>query len=275
MHQTLDRSFLWLHGPDTLPFLQGLVTQDVFLLQPGKLLYSLMLTPQGRFLFDFFLFSHEGGVVIDCARPVHDDLKKRLTLYKLRKALTIQTLESWGATAWKDKPQTENLCFPDPRCPELGWRCYGEKTPESNASHDWDYRAHAMDLGVPHGFDDLIQEKSIPMECHMEALGALNFTKGCYLGQELTARTKHTGEVRKTLISGMAKEDITVGENLFVGHPGEARQKLGRIQSVYQKRFFARVSLDILKNAPTYPKGLVQTEVGNTVELNALFKGTF
>ena len=231
-----DRAVIQVKGPDCVSFLQGVVTNDVTQLQDTKILYSLMLTPQGRFHFECML--HEAPKNLDHTEPDHLDsifidtdaatapaLLKRLKIYKLRADVTL-TLMDEVSVCVSDESTLENYdtiaLHRDPRHPNLGYRGIDftgdtkkqndatDQNQDQNEDQDQDsetaYHTVCLSLCIPRPGRELISEKTIPLEANMEALNAICFEKGCYLGQELTTRTKHQGLVRKHLFSVRAIE---------------------------------------------------------------------
>ena len=221
-----ERGLIRLFGDDTLSFLQGLVSNDVLHLPHKGIVYAALLTPQGKFLHDFFLIDWQGAVLIDCEKQRLPDLIKRLSMYKLRSKITIEALpESMGVVAmWNPchaalvaappsitgRPRNEcgvTVFFSDPRLPELGWRAVGEiavletwcREQNMQPADAIAYDRMRLELGVPDGSRDLIVEKSTLLPFGFEQLHGVDFNKGCYVGQEVTARTKHIGQMRKFL----------------------------------------------------------------------------
>jgi folate-binding protein YgfZ len=202
-----------IEGEDRALFLQGLITNDIHLVAPNRSIYTLFLTPQGRFLYDFFILEKEGGYLLEGDASQLEGLLKKLTLYKLRSKVNLKLrpeLQVWAVWG-EDIPQAFDLekelgnaregAFMDPRLLELGARAIGPMSSQKgNLATPEEYDRHRLRLGVPEGGKDLIPEKSIPLECGLDELNAIHWTKGCYMGQELTARTKHRGLVRKRLI---------------------------------------------------------------------------
>jgi len=204
------RGLIRLSGDDTLPFLQGLVSNDVMRLPKLGIQYAALLTPQGKFLHDFFLINWQEAILIDCEKERLPDLVKRLTMYKLRSKITIEAMQgSMGVVAiWTNPALVVGPgIFPDPRLPELGWRAIGEITAleslccEQNiqSADDVVYDLMRLELGVPDGSRDLVVDKSTLLPFGFEQLHGVDFNKGCYVGQEVTARTKHIGQMRKFL----------------------------------------------------------------------------
>ena len=217
-----DRGVLAIHGPETRSFLQGIITNDIARVDRTRSIYAALLTPQGKFLFDFFIHDDGGdGVLLETAADRMADLARRLTLYKLRSKATIEDVsETLGvsaligpdaAAAVKLYPGAGNAwrngatvaCI-DPRLPALGGRVVHPRTdpPAPAGFADGtleDYQAHRLTLAVPEGGSDVLIEKSFILESNFEELNAVDFSKGCYVGQELTARTKFRGPIRRRL----------------------------------------------------------------------------
>lgn len=195
--QALDRQILQVTGSDRVPFLQGLVTNDVAKLDQG-LVYAALLTAQGKYLADFFLVPQPDAILIDVDAALAPSLFKRLTMYRLRADVDIQPIEMSVARGLGTPPES---AFADPRHAALGWRAYGVKG--SGPEIDWDalHVAHA----IPKSGAELIPDDSYILELNFEALNGVDFKKGCYVGQEVTARMKHKTELRK----GLAKVAIT------------------------------------------------------------------
>lgn len=238
-YTVLDRTLICIEGEDNASFLQGLITQDVYKL--SSLGFSLMLTPQGRFSYDFFIVKKNDAFILDCDALCGQDLYKKLQLYKLRSRVRVSILP--GQVIASKEPltsfKTTHDCFQDPRSSYLGWRYYmWEEGGVLNIQMDtpWDFRFHTMTLGLPQGVYDL-NDKSIPLECYPESIQAISFEKGCYMGQELTARTKHTGLVRKRLFPGYILNAHAVqGAEIMC-----ADKVIGKVQSVYKNLFLARL----------------------------------
>ena len=178
-----DRAVLRLSGAGVRDFLQGLVTSDVAGALP---VWSGLLTPQGKCLFDFIVWSDGDDLLLDCEAEAADDLIKRLTIYRLRRAITIARDESL-AVHWS--PDGND----DPRLPALGRRWLGP--PGEPASG---YREHRLRLGVTEGRAEL--GDLLWLECNAAELNGVSFTKGCFVGQENTARMNWRAKVNRRLV---------------------------------------------------------------------------
>ncbi|MCF6232832.1 MAG: folate-binding protein [Rhodobacteraceae bacterium] len=185
------RRILRLSGADTKDFLQGLVSNDVDRLADG-LVYAAILTPQGKYIADFFLVPQGDDVLLDVAEPLGDTLINRLTMYKLRADVTIALS---GLNLQRGTGPAPEGALPDPRHPDMGWRAYTDAAASDDGT-DWD--AIRVAHCIPETGIELTPDSFI-LEAGFEALNGVDFRKGCYVGQEVTARMKHKTELRKGL----------------------------------------------------------------------------
>lgn len=201
------RRILRLSGPETEEFLQGLITNDTGRLADG-IVYAALLTPQGKFLADFFLVRDGGDVLLDVAEALAEDLTKRLTMYKLRRKITISPTDLHLQRGTGPAPTG---ALPDPRHPDLGWRAYST-APEADDGTDWD--AIRVAHCIPETGIELTPDSYI-LEAGFEALNGVDFRKGCYVGQEVTARMKHKTELRKGLRRVQIEGSAPVGTEIL------------------------------------------------------------
>jgi tRNA-modifying protein YgfZ len=212
MTQLLHRKVLEVQGEDKATFLQGLISNDIHQVTPERAIYAALLNPQGRFLYDFFIVEKDEPYLLDVEAARLEALLKKLSLYKLRSKVTLtprpdlKVFAVWGdgvASALdlpEDAGTAHNGIFMDPRLVDLGARIIEEAPPRDfQPATPQDYDLHRLKLGIPEGGMDLIPERAILLESGLDELNAISWTKGCYLGQELTARTKYRGLVRKRL----------------------------------------------------------------------------
>ncbi|GGH22509.1 hypothetical protein SAMN05444007_102241 [Cribrihabitans marinus] len=185
------RRILRLTGSDTDEFLQGLITNDIARLGDG-LVYTAILTPQGKLIADFFLARDGDAVLLDVAEDIADTLVKRLTMYKLR--ADVQIAES-GLNLQRGTGPAPDGALPDPRHKALGWRAY-TAAPEGDDGTDWD--AIRVAHCIPESGIELTPDTFI-LEAGFADLNGVDFRKGCYVGQEVTARMRHKTELRKGL----------------------------------------------------------------------------
>ncbi len=196
------RGFLRLSGEDRLKFLQGLVSNDVNAAAPGHAVYSCLLTPQGKFLHDFFLIADGDSLLIECEADRSVDLAQRLKMYRLRSRIEIAEAEyevfaAFGAAV----PTSGALIYADPRNPALGTRVALPAGAEANPQIPFDsYDRLRIANAVPDGSRDMEVGKAILLENNIDLLNGVAWDKGCYTGQELTARTHYRGLIKKRLI---------------------------------------------------------------------------
>jgi folate-binding protein YgfZ len=222
-----DRALLRLSGEDVRGFLQGLVTHDVARLAPDRPLWAGLLTPQGKALFDFLLWADGEDVLIDCETEAADDLMRRLTLYRLRRKIGIAPEPSL-AVHWLPRAPAEagaqpdsesgprlspgNMGAADPRLSELGHRWLA---PPGGPAEGW--LGHRLRLGVTEGRAELGSDKMLWLECNAAELNGVSFTKGCYVGQENTARMNYRAKINRRLVVVPTAE---AGERTRIVYPG-------------------------------------------------------
>ena len=201
-----DRSVLKIDGSDSLSFLQGLVTCDVTIDKP--LIYGAMLTPQGKIRFDFFLYKQEKTALMDVATFQLEDVKKILRLYKLRADVTISEQPELAVVASLNSDNEEGHLLPDPRLTAMGYRSIRQRSEliGSPLLPLLTYHKHRIHCGIPDS-SDFITDRAFIAEYGLDRLNGVSFTKGCYVGQEVVARTKHRGTVHKSLHQVFAKEN--------------------------------------------------------------------
>jgi hypothetical protein len=238
-----DRGIIALSGPDARAFLQGLITNDIDALAPEKPIYAALLTPQGKILFDFLIVDDGAGTIfLDCPAVSRDALAKRLSMYRLRAKVEITPRNDLAVFAAWDGSPLLGLSFEDPRLAALGRRSIA---PKADGQHD--YLAHRLSLGVPEAAD-FGSDKMFALDAGLDELHAIAFDKGCYVGQELTARMKHRGTARKRLLVVQGETPLTASTDLRAnGH------SMGEVVSVYDNRGFALVRLDRLAEAGDAP----------------------
>tara|TARA_R110000868_G_scaffold271047_2_gene530536 strand:+ start:2545 stop:3450 length:906 start_codon:yes stop_codon:yes gene_type:complete len=219
-----DRGVLALTGDDARSFLQGLISNDINKVTPTHAIHAALLTPQGKYLHDFFIAeTADGTLLLDGERARLDDLAKRLKLYKLRAKVTIEDQsEQWrvaalpggagadilGSDAGAALAKDGGVLFVDPRLTALGGRAIlptdsAEATLSGLGLATGDrttYDLLRLGLGVPDGSRDMVVDKSILLESGFDELNGVDWKKGCYMGQELTARTKYRGLIKKRLL---------------------------------------------------------------------------
>jgi folate-binding protein YgfZ len=197
------RGVIAVSGEDRVAFLQGLVSNDVALVGPGRAVWAALLTPQGKWLADFFILADGERFLFDCERAQAADLVRRLSRFRLRSKVAVTDVsDAFSVFAAWDGPVESGFgpfAYPDPRLPAAGTRIVSGTTMPTNEDADA-YDAHRLALGLPDGSRDLEAEKSVLLEAGFDRLNGVSWTKGCYMGQELTARTHYRGLVKRRLV---------------------------------------------------------------------------
>lgn len=226
-----DRAIISLSGPDRKKLLQGIITNNVEHLKNGNGVYASLLTAQGKFLHDFFLTEIEDTIYLDCEAARLADLFRKLLMYRLRSNVEIIDQSKKYAIVTSEQPMPNfDICFQDPRHPSLGYRAIIEDT-SLNTSSD-EYHVRRIKLGIPEGSHDFIVEKSTILEGHLDQLSGVDFEKGCYVGQEVTARMHYRGKVKKAMLpvtlSGPAPEFGTTITDEKGNKIGDLRSRCGK-----------------------------------------------
>jgi hypothetical protein len=232
-----DRAVIAVFGPEARGFLQGLVTNDVEKIAPARPAYAALLTPQGKILFDFLLYQGNDELLIDCQHTASAALIKRLSLYRLRAKLEITLREDLGVYS--------GIGFADPRLAALGDRTIAYKNAMPAHSGPAEYHKLRLDLGVPEG-GDFGSDRIFALDGGLDELHAIAFDKGCYVGQELTARMKHRGTAKKRLLLVAAKDGTPLPDGASVTANG---LEIGTLTAAYGPRGFALIRLDRLAEA--------------------------
>ena len=257
-----ERGVLRLGGPEAREFLQNLITNNVDLVDGSHAIYAGLLTPQGKFLFDFFIQTDKSGeaLLLDCDGARAGDLVKRLTFYKLRADVTIENVSDklkvmaiWGG----DDAAKIKGALPDPRLPVMGARLIAEdpQAPGAEAATPADYHAHRIALGVGDAARDFEPDRTFPLEVNFEEMNGVDFQKGCFVGQEVTSRTKRRGNVRKRLVPCDVMGEMPKPHTPITS----VGREVGMVFSVDKtgERVMALLRLDLLNDAPL--------EIGETV----------
>ncbi|MGY6706346.1 CAF17-like 4Fe-4S cluster assembly/insertion protein YgfZ [Roseinatronobacter sp.] len=206
----MKRAIIKLSGTDPATFLQGLITNDVRRLGPQAPLYAALLTPQGKYLADFFLVSWGDDILIDVAEPLADDLFKRLSMYKLRSPVTLERVDIPVSRGTGPVPEG---AVADPRHPAMGWRLYGTDLPHDGT--DWD--ALRVAHCIPEPLIELVPEQTFVLEAGLPRLNGVDFRKGCYVGQEVTARMHHKTDLRKGFVTVAIQGSAPIGADIMAG----------------------------------------------------------
>lgn len=262
------RGIVTVGGPDAREFLQGLISNDMRLAAPDRALWAALLTPQGKFRHDFFLVEQAGSFLIDCEADRLMDLGRTLSKYKLRSDVTLGIGKGWSVTAIVGHraasvfglPEAPGAATPleggvvmvDPRHADLGLRLilpgpadgvlieHGLNTGPMDL-----YEDRRIALGLPDGARDMEPDKALLLENGFMELGGIAWDKGCWMGQELTARTKYRGLVKKRLIPVTFEGPTPAPGTIITAGAKEA----GEMRSVHNRQGLALLRLERLDGA--------------------------
>lgn len=228
-----SRKIYAISGPDRESFLQGLVSNDIKALAKGPI-YTALLSPQGKYLADFLLIPAGPQILLDIAEPIAAATVQRLAMYRLRADVAIAPTELQVRRGTGLAPQG---AVPDPRHPALGWRLYGETGGDDGS----DFTAIRIAHAIPETGIELLANDSYILEAGFERLNGVDFRKGCYVGQEVTARMKHKTELRK----GLARVNVQ-GETPPPGTPilRDGRE-VGTLFTTHQGQGLAHLRFDL------------------------------
>jgi folate-binding protein YgfZ len=261
------RSVIAVGGPDRVAFLQGLISNDTTKVASGQAIWAALLTPQGRFLNEMFVADGgDGTLLLETERERAAALARKLSVYKLRSKVTVEdrgeTLEvavAYGAEAASAVPLAGAVAFVDPRLPELGIRVIAPRgtaadlleakgfSPAPLQSYD----ELRVKLGVPDGSRDLVVEKALLLENGFDELNGVDWQKGCFMGQELTARTKYRALIRKRLFPVRVEGSLPQpGAPVRLGD-----QEVGELRSGVGGHALAMLRVDVARSGQALSAG--------------------
>lgn len=247
-----DRGAIRVSGEDAPHFLHNLVTSSVEGLSEGTAAYTGLLTPQGKIIADFFALRTADGFLLDVPLGRIEELKKRLTLYRLRAKAVIAIEDLTVAAIWGGPGAGGIAAFADPRLAALGKRALIPKNEASTklkaegleVKSEEDFHAHRIALGIPEGGRDFAFEDAFPHEADMDQLGGIDFRKGCYIGQEVVSRTQHRATARTRIVPVTLKGTAEAGMEITAGE-----KTIGTLGSVNGMRGIALLRLDRAEDA--------------------------
>jgi len=272
-----DRGVVTVMGEDAEKLLQGIITNDMALLQEQPAIHAGLLTPQGKILFEFFVVKTPGGFGLEAARNKTAELSDRLNLYKLRvKAEILDASADYTVAAFWGGPDElrhggkRPLWYADPRLPDIGfrelvtmrtdWALGGE---DANTATQHDYHAHRIALGVPEGGKDYAFGDTFPHEALFDQLHGVSFEKGCYVGQEVVSRMANRGTARKRVVPVIGETALPAsGSEIVAGGV-----TIGSLGSTSGTRGLALLRLDRAAEMSGSGAGLFAGEVPVRIEL--------
>lgn len=266
-----DRGVIELAGADAESFLQRLVTNSVLKIPQGEARFAALLTPQGKVLFDFFVAplpeGAQAGFLLDCHKGHIDELVKRFVTYKLRANVTIEDKSATlgvAALLTGNVPEgMEGLAYSDPRAPGMGLRIIAPHSvlarfPDAGEAA---YEAHRIEQGVPRGGVDFAYGEAFVHDANLDWLNGVDFKKGCFVGQEVTARVHHRNSARKRILKvHFDGVPPTPGTEIIAG--GAA---IGEIGSISGRQGLALVRIDKLEEARTAGTALKTGDAAVTI----------
>ena len=280
-----DRAILYISGSDSDKFLQNLISNDIEKVNESKSCFASLLSPQGKFLFDFIVVKHKDGYFLDCEKKIVNQLYKKLIIYKLRSNIEILNLSNEFVVAafnyekflsiegTKDElghtiKYNEDHVLLDPRNKKLGGRIIANleklymslKKMKLKSYNIDEYYKLSFELGIPQSNMDQLQEKLFGIECNFVELNAIDFKKGCYVGQENTSRIKNKDKLSKRLLPLQVKKgsinindpitsnNVEIGKVLIANKFSFALIKFKDKEFEYNKEFkCGEANIEILK----------------------------
>ena len=270
-----DRGILAVTGEDAIKLLQGVITNDMAVLDTQPALHTGLLSPQGKILFDFFVVKSGDGLLIETLKSSAAPLKQRLDMYRLRANAAIADVSEnytvaacWGGPHHAVHDESPTLGFTDPRHPALGtrhlaslaseWTCDAEG---ADAASQDDYHAHRIAIGVPDAGRDFQLGDTFPHEALYDQTGSVSFTKGCYVGQEVVSRMQHRSTARKRIVPVASSSNLPEPSTDI--RAGEVT--IGTLGSVAGQHGLAMIRLD--RAAEFRAKGVGLTAADAAIEI--------
>ncbi|MFT7087343.1 MAG: folate-binding protein YgfZ [Rickettsiales bacterium] len=241
-----NRAIISVSGEDQKTFLQGLITNDINKVSENQAIYAFMLSPQGRFLYDFFIIQKDDELLLDCSRERIDEIVKKLSFFKFRSKVEIKKAENFLVEVGLNKEDfvDQNIIFADPRSEEMGYRSFVNDSVNSSDNCD-EYNFRRINLKLSDD-SDLTFDKSFPLEFGFDNFGAVDYKKGCYVGQETTARMHYKGTIRKKIfLVSIDFKEIEKGTEIRFGE-----KKVGEVLSsiLHKNQLFSLILIKNLDN---------------------------
>ena len=243
--------FFKISGKDSKPFIQNLITNDIQKCNNGSIIYSCLLTPQGKFLADFFIFNINGNYFFETNEKFYNNLLNKLKIYKLRSDIQIEEISDlYSYSIFKFDYKTDYIILiNDPRNNNLGNKLilnHKIKITDNNIKKisETEYHEILIASTIPYSPFDILENKSLLLENNFENINAIDWDKGCFVGQEITARMKYRGLLKKKLYSLKLKTgSVTIGDELIISN-----KKIGKIVSIANSNIFASLNINFVND---------------------------
>lgn len=271
MYSVLEnRAVMQIVGQDKQKFLQGLLSNDINKLTQQKAIYACLLTPQGKYFADFFLTSVQDSIFMDMPRVRQEEICKKLNLYKLRSDVQFIKRDDYKVIAIFEKDLTKvgDIFFQDPRSSEMGIRAFVTQEQLDKIALDYALNSDLYDLTrfdnfIAEGEEDLKAGQSFPLEFGFDELNAIDYQKGCYVGQELVARTHYLGVVRKEIVQVFATKALPEHGALIFAN----EEKIGFLCSSLHNRGLALIKREAIATTEKEPEFRIEQN-----EVKLIFK---
>ena len=252
--------FFKISGKDSDTFIQNLITNDIEKCNNGSIIYSCLLTPQGKFLADFFIFNIDGGYCFETNKKFYKNLLNRLNIYKLRSELLIEEINDlFSYSIFNTSYDADHIILSnDPRNINLGKKLIlnNKISKEPNAIREiseTEYHEILIANTTPYSPFDIIENKSLLLENNFDNINAIDWNKGCYVGQEITARMKYRGLLKKKLYSlKLVNGNVSIGDELIIDS-----KKIGTIVSIANSNIFAVLNINFVNELKNKNKNLI------------------
>ena len=262
--------FFKISGKDSKAFIQNLITNDIEKCNDNAMIYTCLLTPQGKFLADFFIFNLNGSYFFEVNDKFYNNLLAKLKIYKLRSNIEIEEInEFFSYSIFNiDYDSQHIILYNDPRNINLGKKLIlknkilptGNNLEEINET---EYHEILISNKTPYSPFDLLENKSLLLENNFDNLNAIDWNKGCYVGQEITARMKYRGLLKKKLYSlKLITGNVLVGDELIIDN-----KKIGTIISIANSNIFAILNINFADELKNNNKSLI---INNSLSFNFL-----
>ena len=268
-----DSKFLSISGEDRGNFLQNLITNDIHKCDSTNSIYSCLLTPQGKFIADFFIIDHKNTYLIETHKKFAEDLIYKLKIYKLRAKVEINIVNDLlSLSIMKNndllQSETDLLLFKDPRNEKLGNKVFVAKNKFKEIEKKYNliednfekYRELLIKNLIPFSSEDLIQDKSLLLENNFDKINAIDWEKGCYVGQEITARMRYRALIKKSLMQIKIESGfVKAGDNISMD-----KKSIGQVTSTIENIGLAMIRIEDTKisiknqNILSTPKGKIK-----------------